>query len=136
MKVFRLISSDKKTGSKNDVFISLFIWYMAIAFLLFLAVYKETVIPKYFFFDANTIADYIQYAKSLVPGDSFANTALFYKVLGVGRTSFVFSIFAAIIIVFGFYIHVKNRTNALSFIDIALLYFYMLLSVIYMTLLS
>ncbi|HAL9592168.1 TPA: hypothetical protein H7V78_004643, partial [Escherichia coli] len=77
MKVFRLISSDKKTGSKNDVFISLFIWYMAIAFLLFLAVYKETVIPKYFFFDANTIADYIQYAKSLVPGDSFANTALF-----------------------------------------------------------
>lgn len=55
MKVFRLISSDKKTGSKNDVFISLFIWYMAIAFLLFLAVYKETVIPKYFFFDANTI---------------------------------------------------------------------------------
>ncbi|EPV0762458.1 MULTISPECIES: hypothetical protein [Klebsiella] len=136
MKVFRLISSDKKTGSKNDVFISLFIWYMAIAFLLFLAVYKETVIPKYFFFDANTIADYIQYAKSLVPGDSFANTALFYKVLGVGRTSFVFSILAAIIIVFGFYIHVKNRTNTLSFIDIALLYFYMLLSVIYMTLLS
>lgn len=48
MKVFRLISSDKKTGSKNDVFISLFIWYMAIAFLLFLAVYKEAVIPKYF----------------------------------------------------------------------------------------
>lgn len=71
MKVFRLISSDKKTGSKNDVFISLFIWYMAIAFLLFLAVYKGAeFIPKYFFFDANTIADYIQYAKSLVPGDS------------------------------------------------------------------
>ncbi|MBD9719531.1 hypothetical protein IB240_14090 [Raoultella sp. RLT01] len=136
MKVFRLISSDKKNASKNDVFISLFIWYIAISFLVFLAVFKENIIPKYFFFDANTIADFIQYAKELVPGDSFSNTALFYKVLGVGRDSLVFSILSTAIIVFGFFLYVKKQTKRLSFVDIALLYFYMLLSVIYMTLLS
>lgn len=136
MKVFRLISSDRKNGAKNDVFISLFIWYLAISFLIFLAIYKENLIPKYFFFDANTIADFIQYAKELIPGDSFANTALFYKVLGVGRQSLAFSIVSAAIIVFGFFLYVKNKARELNFVDIALLYFYMLLSVIYMTLLS
>ncbi|RWR01187.1 hypothetical protein ED28_14800 [[Pantoea] beijingensis] len=132
----------KVTLTKNKIFIfdaylSFLLWTCVVLLFPLIALIKEKVMPRYFFLDANTIENFMLRKTPLTPGDSYASTAAFYNFFGVERDSFFFPLIASVIIIYFFFIVMKRAMpGKLSLIEFGTYLYYILLAIVYMSLLS
>ncbi|WP_413729803.1 hypothetical protein ACL2XN_26445 [Sodalis sp. RH22] len=116
---------------------SFIIWLILLMLFPVLAIVKEDILPKYFFWDANTIYAFMKSGSDFAHGDSFSSTAAFYNLFSVDRYSFIFPLISSLIIVYLFVIALKrSMAKEITLLEVGMYLFYLMLSVIYMTLLS
>jgi len=120
-----------------DAHLSLLVWIFVFAIFPIFGVIKESVFPDYYFWDAGTINRFMLTNDSLKLFDSYASTAAFYNLFNVERKSILFSIISSIIIITNFfYILKKSKAQIITLLELLLYFYCMLLSIVYMTLLS
>ncbi|NDL62330.1 hypothetical protein [Acerihabitans arboris] len=120
-----------------DAYLSLFVWIFVLLVFPLFATIKQKVFPNYYFLDANTINNFIMHKSTLTKGDSYASTAAFYSALNVSKDSIVFPVISALIICgFFFWILKKSKATRMSLLELGMFLYCMLLSIVYMTLLS
>jgi hypothetical protein len=120
-----------------DANLSLIVWMFLFCLFPAFALFKESIFPMYYFWDANTIETFMLRKSGLVVGDSYASTAAFYNIFNVARDSFVFPIISSIIIIsFFFWVLKKSKANYMTLLDLAMYLYCILLANVYMTLLS
>lgn len=133
----KIITSTIFNFSKKPMVVALVFWTTICMALLVYSATKQYILPKYFFFDENTISMFIQWSAKFIPGDSYSSTAAFYTLLGIDKESLLFTMTATVITIALYYYHlVKAKTKSLTAVEIILLVFFMLLSVTYMSTLS
>ncbi|WP_426817866.1 hypothetical protein ACP3TC_07270 [Winslowiella sp. 2C04] len=120
-----------------DAHLSMLVWiFIFLAFPLF-AVIKENIFPIYYFWDANTIETFMMRNNPLIMFDSYASTAAFFNVFNVSRDSVIFPIVSSLIIIANFYfILKKSEAEKITLLEFLVYLYCMLLSIVYMTLLS
>ncbi len=120
-----------------DANLSFLIWATIALLFPLLAIFKENVIPHYFFYDASTIDHFMHLNTPLTKGDSYASTAAFYNFFNISRDSVLFPIIASMIIIYYFFQVLKKSTvEKISILEFGMFFYYVLLCLIYMTLLS
>jgi hypothetical protein len=121
--------------SRLDKNTSVVVCHALFLFLLLLSVFKEKILPGYFFTDADTIYEFFGAPFDL--GSSYSATAKFYEFFGVDRDSWLFSIFSiTYIYFFSLYFIRKSFSVTVYFPSLFVAVFFLFLSVVYMTLLS
>lgn len=120
-----------------DAHLSMLVWIAIFLVFPLFAVVKENVFPIYYFWDANTINSFMMSNSPLTVGDSYASTAFFYNLFDVSRDSVVFPLVSALIIIANYYyILMKSSAERITLLEFLVYLYCMLLSVVYMTLLS
>lgn len=131
------LSFSKAQSYLLDAYFSFFIWLCIALFFPIVALFKEKIFPPYYFWDANTINNFILVKSGFTKGDSYASTAAFYQLINVAKGSAIFPVISSLIIsLFFFWMLKKSRADKMTLIDFAMLLYCMLLANVYMTLLS
>ncbi len=120
-----------------DSYLSLFVWIIIVLSFPVFSIFKEYLLPRYYFFDANTINLFMKRGSPLTHGDSYASTAAFYNFLHVSKDSIVFPVIASLIIIAVFFwVLKKAKATNMTVLDFAMYLYCILLAIVYMTLLS
>ncbi|BAE74259.1 hypothetical protein SGGMMB4_02199 [Sodalis glossinidius str. 'morsitans'] len=131
------ITFNKAQSYLLDPYLSFFIWVCVFLFFLVVAEFKQNIFPPYYFWDANTINNFIMVKSSVTKGDSYASTAAFYQIINVGKNSAIFPVVSSLIISGFFFLMLKkSRADKMTLLDFGMLLYCMLLANVYMTLLS
>lgn len=133
----KIITSDIFSFAAKPKIIALLFWIIIFFALLGYATFKKYILPNYFFFDENTITQFMKWGAQLKPGDSYASTAKFFNLLGVDKTSLWFPPLATVLII-GQYLSYLKQTKVRYFttLEVVLFVFLIFLSVTYMSMLS
>ena len=133
----KIITTDIFSIAAKPKIVALLFWIVIIFALLVFAIFKQHILPKYFFFDEITITQFMQWGAQFKPGDSYASTATFFSMLGADRTSLWFPIFSAVFIIAQYLYHLKkSKARNFTLIEMVLFVFLAFLSITYMSMLS
>lgn len=112
-------------------------WTLLILALVTIALTKENFLPEHFFYDANTIADFMRIKAQLSTSNSFSSTAALYQTIGAKHDSLIFSLLSAtlLILIFITYIGATGQ-RTISALAFATIIFTSSLSTIFMSMLS
>lgn len=133
----KIITTDAFSFAAKPKIIALLFWIIIFIALLGYAIFKQYILPKYFFFDENTITQFMQWGAQFKPGDSYASTAKFFSILGVDRATLWFPPFAAVLIIAQYLYHLKkSKARHFTLIELVIFVFLAFLSVTYMSMLS
>lgn len=133
----KIITTDIFSFAAKPKIIALIFWIIIICALLSFSIFKQDILPNYFFFDENTITQFMQWGAQFKPGDSYASTARFFSMLGADRTSLWFPPFAAVLIIAQYLYYLKKaKARHFTLLEVVLFVFLVFLSVTYMSMLS
>ena len=133
----KIITTDAFSFAAKPKIIALIFWIIIICALLSFSIFKQDILPNYFFFDENTITQFMQWGAQFKPGDSYASTARFFSMLGADRTSLWFPPFAAVLIIAQYLYYLKKaKARHFTLLEVVLFVFLVFLSVTYMSMLS
>lgn len=103
------IAKFKFTSNQNQALLFLYLmFFMVIIFSLV----KKNLLPNYYYFDSNHIIYYINNLTSVVPDQSYLNTAKLYNFFGVTENNYLFNVFSSTIIyIYTIYMVSKSKKN-------------------------
>ncbi|ATA18623.1 hypothetical protein EDC48_102398 [Gibbsiella quercinecans] len=120
-----------------DAYSSLIIFILIIMAMVCFSMFKEKIMPAYFFFDQVTIGEMMKYTHQFSIGNSYGSTAYFYRLLGVEPQSILFSLVSSLLIMITYlFMLSKVRGGHLNIADAAVFLFFCFVSIINMTWLS
>lgn len=132
MKLPIIFYKNKRTNSYLTIFIFIFIFI----FLVSYSCLKYQVLPLRFFFDTHNIIAHIMFDSSFDKGDSYSNTASFYKFFGIRHNNFLFDIFSAFILIKVYFDLLIRDKASITLFELFLFFVYLFLSITYLTMLS
>ncbi|WP_148662390.1 hypothetical protein [Paraburkholderia phytofirmans] len=117
--------------------VSALVWIFMAGAMLLCAFMKESLLPRYFFFDAGTINKFISMGAKLVPGDSYSSTAAVFGMLGFRQSSPLLPICTGMVVVpsllWGIW---SARGRFIRISELTIFGFFSFMGVIYLTTLS
>ncbi len=117
-----------------DAHITLMLFLLLLMLMIVMAMFKEYVMPAYYFYDQQTIFEIMKTTFSFMPGNSYGSSAYFYRVLGFEKSSVFFGLLSAILIMGTYvFILIKVRGGNLNLVDLGVFLFFIFLSVINLT---